>query len=92
MTVNLITNEELQKLKTELLAEIKTLLSELAPGKQKKWLKSWEVREIMGISRGTLQNLYTSGQLPGNRIGGLTFYDYEDILKLMKGDAKKFKR
>ena len=92
MTVNLITNEELQKLKTELLTEIKILLSELSPAKQKKWLKSWEVREIMGISRGTLQNLYTSGQLPGNRIGGLTFYDYEDILKLMKGDSKKFKR
>lgn len=92
MTVNMITHEELQKFKAELLADIKTLFSELSPSPQKKWLKSWEVREMMGISRGTLQNLYTSGKLPGNRIGGLTFYDYEDILKLMQGPNKKPRR
>ena len=54
MTVNLITNEELQKLKTELLAEIKILLSELAPGKQKK------MAQVLGGQR---NNGYFSGHL-----------------------------
>lgn len=85
MSVSILTHDDLQKFKIELFAELKTLLSQSTPGPQKKWLKSYQVREMLGISRGTLQHLYSSGQLPGNRVGGLTFFDYEDIEKLMQG-------
>ena len=91
MSVNILTTEDLQKFKIELFEELKKMLSQMPSPTQKKWLKSFEVREMLGISRGTLQNLYNTGKLPGNRIGGLTFYDYDDIQKLMLGQ-RKFRR
>lgn len=91
MSVNILTQDDLQKFKTELFAELKTFLSQLTPSAQKKWLKSYEVREMLGISRGTLQNLYNTGALPGNRVGGLIFYDYDDVKKLMQGNKGQHK-
>ena len=92
MAIDILTQDDLQKFKTELFAELKNLIPQVSVGAQKKWLKSYEVREMLGISRGTLQNLYNTGALPGNRIGGLTFYDYDDILKLMQSTKKLSKR
>lgn len=83
MSVQLITKEDLQLFKNELITEIKTILSNNSP-QQKKWLKSWEVREILGISRGTLQTMRDNGTLQATPVGGLMFYDYEDIAKLMQ--------
>lgn len=89
MGVTILTKEDLQQFKTELIAEIKTLINQSPPKDQKKWLKSWEVREMLGISRGTLQNLHATGQLPGNLVGGLLFFDYDDNMKLMSGNKLK---
>lgn len=61
MAVNLITQEDLQNFKTELFAELKTLFAESGPTPPKKWLKSYEVRDMLGISRGTLQNMKDNG-------------------------------
>jgi len=85
MSVSILTQDDLQKFKAELFAELKELFSQSAPGPPKKWFKSYEVREMLGISRGTLQTMYNNGTLPGNRVGGLVFYDYDDIQKLMSG-------
>jgi excisionase family DNA binding protein len=85
MAVNILTFEDLQKFKMELLAELKGLINNSTPSTQKKWLKSYEVRQMLGISRGTLQNLNTNGSLPATRIGGLLFFNYDDIQKLMQG-------
>lgn len=49
------------------------------------WLKSYEVRKLLNISAGTLQNLRINGTLPYNKIGGLMYYRYDDIQKLMDG-------
>lgn len=92
MAVSILTREDLEQFKTELFAELKSLIPQISTGAQKKWLKSYQVREMLGISRGTLQNLYNTGALPGNRIGGLTFYDYDDIKKLMQGNMKLSRR
>jgi excisionase family DNA binding protein len=91
MAVNILTFEDLQKFKMELLAELKGLINNSTPSTQKKWLKSYEVRQMLGISRGTLQNLNTNGSLPATRIGGLLFFNYDDIQKLMQG-KKMIKR
>lgn len=83
MSVQLITKEDLQLFKTELITEIKTIISNQTP-QQKKWLKSWEVREMLGISRGTLQSMRDNGTLQATPVGGLMFYDYDDIARLMQ--------
>lgn len=91
MAVNILTKEDLQQFKSELLTDIKALLQE-APNKPKKWLKSYEVRELLGISPGTLQNMQENEILIGSKIGGLMFFDYDDIMALMVKNKKPLRR
>lgn len=84
MAANIITLEELRAFKEELLEEIKNLLSHNRQAPTRKWLKSHEVRRLLTISPGTLQNLRVNGTLPFTKIGGVIFYDYEDIQKMLQ--------
>lgn len=85
MNVELITRDDLEKFKKDLLEEIRHM--QMYPRKKgqesKAWLKSFEVRKLLGISAGTLQNLRINGTLPFSKIGGLLYYKYEDIEKLL---------
>ena len=83
MAATIITTEDLHEFKLELLEEFKRLLHANSGHKTKKWLKSMEVRELLGISPGTLQNLRINGTLPYTKIGGVLYYDYEEILKIL---------
>lgn len=84
MGATIITTEDLQEFKHELLGDIKELLNSKSTFKQKKWLKSPEVKELLSISAGTLQNLRINGTLPYTKVGGVIYYDYEDIMKVME--------
>ena len=86
MAAQIITQEDWQLFKTELIREIGEMISK-SPAQPRKWVKSYEVREMLGISAGTLQHMRANGTLSYTRIGGLIFYDYEDITKLM--DSRK---
>lgn len=81
MSVTIVTIEDLQNFKVDLLAEIKQLFESKGVSKQKKWLKSPEVRELLDISPGTLQNMRIKGILPYTKMGGVFYYDNDDILK-----------
>ena len=83
MPTEIVTNDDLRKFKIEFFQELKTLLKEHYGHPSKKWLKSYEVRELLGISPGTLQNLRSNGTLPYTKIGGMMFYDYENIKKML---------
>lgn len=87
MQVNILTKEDLNQFKTELIQEIKQLLSssDNSASKNARWLRSSEVRKLMSISPGTLQNLRIKGVLPYRKVGGIMFYDMEDIQKMMDG-------
>ena len=87
MPAQIVTLEDLQELKTTL-AEIKVLLKNLKGDSSKKWLKSPEVRKLLGLSSGTLQNLRVNGTLPYTKIGGVLYYDQEDIQKVMLENRK----
>lgn len=82
MAVELITKEDLHSFRQDLLQDIKQLLSSTTP-KQKEWLKSPEVRQLLKISPGTLQNLRINGTLRFTRIGSIIYYSYEDITKIL---------
>ncbi len=84
MAVNVITTDDLREFKIELLEDIKKLLSKTTSGETKKWLKSYEVRELLNISPGTLQHLRVNGTIPFTKIGGTIFYDYQEIQQLMQ--------
>lgn len=85
MNLEIITKEDLREFKSELLAEIKKLVLLDGQGASKKWLKSNEVRRLLKISPGTLQNLRINGTLCFTRIGGIIYYKLEDINKLLEG-------
>ena len=84
MAATIITTEDLYEFKLELLNEIKRLVSNPSGNAPKKWLKSHEVREFLGISPGTLQNLRINGTIPYTKIGGVIYYDYEEIVTLLE--------
>lgn len=79
----LITVDDLQDFKLELLSEIKCLLKGTGASLGKKWMKSEEVREMLGLSIGKLQTLRINGTLPFTKIGGVIYYDHEDIVNMM---------
>ena len=83
MPTTIITTDDLREFKVELLEEIKELLNSKG-GKQKQWLKSTEVMEMLKISPGTLQNLRVNGTLPYTKIGGLIYYDATEIDRVME--------
>jgi hypothetical protein len=84
MAATIITPEDLQNFKQELLTEIQKLLSQRQTTPSRKWLKSNEVRRLLLLSPGTLQNLRVNGTLPFTKIGGVIFYDYDDIQKMIE--------
>lgn len=71
----LTTVEDLMNFKMELLSEIRQIFSTHTSQPVKRWLKSFEVKELLHISTGTLHNLRTNGTLPFTKIGGVVFYD-----------------
>jgi len=84
--IELITKEDLKQFKSELLTEIKAMIQPgQGQGQSKQWLKSNEVRKLLNISPGTLQNLRINGTLRYTKIGGMMYYKLEDIHKLLEG-------
>jgi uncharacterized membrane-anchored protein YjiN (DUF445 family) len=83
MPTSIITTDDLRDFKMELLDDIKKILTKQASGTLKKYLKSSEVMEMLQISPGTLQNLRINGTLPFSKMGGIIYYDIEDIQKVM---------
>lgn len=74
--------------KEELLEDIKTLFELKEKNKfldyeGKRFLKSHQVERMLGISSGTLQNLRINKTIPFSKIGGIIFYDHDDIKKLI---------
>lgn len=82
MAIAIITKEDLQQFKVELLESIENLLQGKTT-EEKLWLRTSEVRKLLNISSGTLQNLRINGTLPYSKIGGVLFYNYKDIEKLL---------
>ena len=83
MPTQIVTIDDLYHFKTELFAELRELLKPQPPI-AKKWLKTYEVKDMLGLSSGTLQTMRSSGRISYTKIGGLVFYDYDDIMKLME--------
>ena len=92
MGATIITTEDLYEFKLQLLEDIKQLLNDHSKQTQKKWIKSPAVRELLNISHGTLQNLRINGSLPYTKVGGVLYYDYEEIIQVMEKNKvnKKF--
>ena len=77
------TVEDLQVVKEEIIAEIRRLLKSAQQKSEKRWMKTKEVRKMLDISQGTLQSIRVNGSLPYTKIGGVYYYDLEDIQSML---------
>ncbi len=85
MAVQIITIEDLNEFRNLLLNDLKEIINS-KPQQSKQWLKSNEVRKLLNISPGTLQNLRINGTLSYTKIGGIMYYSHADIDKLLNGN------
>jgi hypothetical protein len=82
----MITPAHLALFKHELLEEINSRFTDLINHDGKKWLRSVDVKNILGISHGTLQNFRIHGDLPYIKIRGVLFYDYADVKQMISSN------
>lgn len=87
MPAEIITKDDLDEFREKLLNEIRIILGKSE--EPKKLLKSYQVKNLLKISSGTLQNLRTNGTLPFTKIGGIIYYKYDDIMKIFECQNKK---
>lgn len=71
----LVTSDDLEVFRVKLMMDIKMMLEGHMNKTSKRWLKSSELRKILGISAGTLQSLRDKGKIPFTRMGRLIYYD-----------------
>ncbi len=82
MSIEILTKEDLQSFRIQLLNDIKALLF-VEHSANIEWLRSSDIRKKLKISSGTLQNLRITGQLKPKKIGGLFLYRSSDLEKLL---------
>ena len=87
MAAEIVTKEDLQEFGTNLLNQIRGLLGQVVE-EPKKWLKSYQVKNLLKISDNTLQTLRDNGTIPFTKIGGILYYSMEDINKVLRGEVK----
>lgn len=76
--------------KQELLVEFKAILNQGFKGQSDstKWLKSYQVEKLLGISSNTLLSLRKKGLIKFSKIGGIYYHNVEDINKLLESNNK----
>jgi len=82
MAIEVITREDLNEFRTLLLTDLKEILQSKSE-QTKQWLKSTEVRKLLNVSPGTLQNLRINGTLTYTKVGGIIYYAYSDLMKML---------
>lgn len=85
MSVELITKEDLQQFRRQLLEDLQHMLGKPQRQALLPVLKSAEVRRLLQISPSTLQTLRLNGTLPYTKVGGTLYYRTEDINRLLQG-------
>lgn len=90
MAMEIITREDLEAFGEKLISQMRALLAgngSIENVEQRKYLKSYQVKNMLKKSPNTLQALRRNGTLPFTKIGGIIYYSYEDILRVLKGDV-----
>ena len=91
MNLEILTKEDLQVFRLQLINDLKALLLSKQDIK-KEWLRSNEVRKLLKISPGTLQNLRITGKIKSSKIGGINYYRYTEIENLLDFNIDLSKR
>ena len=89
MPANIITTDDLREFKTELIEQLKDIISTpRGTAGQKRFLKTSELQEALGLSASTIHQLRIMRILPYTKVSGVIFYDWEDIVVMMQKNKK----
>lgn len=86
MKMDIITMEDLQQFKSDMLSEIRGIVGSNKDSQSATWLRSSQVRKMLSISPGTLQTMRINGTLPFRKIGKIMYYSKAEIEKILKGE------
>jgi len=82
--LELVTKADIAQLREDIFEELRKFrFGGRKPVTKTEWLKSFEVCELLSISKGTLASYRRNGTLRYSKIGGLIYYKHEDIEMLM---------
>lgn len=82
--IDIVSKDDLELFKEDLIRELSMIIKQPQKHDPKQWLRSVEVRKLLHISAGTLQNFRVNGTLSFTKVGGIFFYKYDDILKVLE--------
>jgi hypothetical protein len=88
MNVEILTKQDIEQLKQELLEEIRKVQPDHKEI-NKKWLKTNEVCDILKCSPGTLQNLRIQRVIEFTKFGGTLYYSADSINKALEQNKRK---
>jgi len=88
MQMDLITKQDLVEFRRELLNDLKEFIHKSHSDPGKRWLKNKEIKELLGVSSNTIQRLRISGKLKSVKIGGVHYYEYVDVEKMLGAGTK----
>jgi len=82
-SIIVISKEDFDQFKKELIDEIKQLIQPSIKNKT-KWLRSSDVREMLNISDSTLQTFRINGTIPAYKLDSTWFYKYDEIVNALE--------
>jgi|OpeIllAssembly_1097287.scaffolds.fasta_scaffold423433_2 hypothetical protein len=88
MAAQIPTTEDLERVKQEILSEVRKLFEKENSCSPGKWLRSTDVCKLLGISSSGLQNLRNSGVLPYSKLNGAILFNREHIEEILKENLK----
>lgn len=83
MAIEVVTKEDLQAFRLQLLSDFRQMFATSEAKPQKQWLKNGDVRKLLNVSSNTVQRLRISGKLKSSKIGGVHYYRLEDVETLL---------
>jgi hypothetical protein len=87
MLIEVLTKEDLQLFRVQLLSDIRTMLLSMNPqaGNQKmEGFKTGDVRKVLGCSVNKLMPLRVARKIRWKKIGGTVYYNREDVKRLLE--------
>jgi hypothetical protein len=81
MGAEIVTVEDLENFRLKLLRDFENMLQTNMP---KKWLKTQEVMEMLSMSEVTLQTLRNRGIIPYRKLGGICYYNIDELDEAIK--------
>ena len=88
MSVEILTKEDLNNFKVELVNLITEIISKGQPQK-KEILSNEDVKDLLGISSGTIRKYRITGKISYTKIDNILYYKYDDVIKLIDSNRLK---